>query len=91
MSSETMQVFSGSRITPEELLALAEFAAPDQFRDYAHLREAADNLSEWTDHDSSIVAAALRIGYRRLVRTSVMELLRAVAWVGSEEPLAQAS
>ena len=26
MSNETMQVFSGSAITPEELLVLAEFA-----------------------------------------------------------------
>jgi hypothetical protein len=91
MSYETMQVFSGSAITPEELLALAEFAAPDQFRDYEHLREAADNLSEWTDHDTAIVAAALRVGYRRHVRPTVMELLRAAAWVGSEESLAQAS
>jgi hypothetical protein len=91
MSYETMQVFSGSAITPEELLALAEFAAPDHFRDYEHLRDAAANLTEWIDHDTAIVAGALRIGHRRHVRGSVMELLRATAWVGAEQTLAQAS
>ena len=91
MSYETMQVFSGSAITPEELLALAEFAAPDQFRDYEHLRDAADSLSEWIDGDTAIAAGALRIAHRRRVRGSVAELLRATAWVGSEEPFAQAS
>ena len=91
MGYETMQVFSGSTITPEELLALAEFAAPDQFRDYEHLRDAADNLSEWIDGDTSIAAGALRIAHRRHVRGTVTELLRATAWVGSETHLAAAS
>jgi hypothetical protein len=91
MTKETLQVFSGSAITPEELLVLAEFAAPDRFDDYEHLREAAENLAEWTDGDSSTIAAALRLGHRRHVRPIVMELLRASAWVGSEEPFAQAS
>ncbi len=31
MNTETMQVFSGSAISPEELLVLAEFAAPSYF------------------------------------------------------------
>jgi hypothetical protein len=91
MTHDALQVFSGSAITDEELLALAEFAAPDRFRDYEHLREAAESLSEWTDHGSKTIASAMRLGYRRHVRPSVMELLRAARWVVSEEPLAQAS
>ena len=50
MNDETLQVFSGSAITPEELLVLAEFAAPSHFVSDEHLRDAAENLAEWTDH-----------------------------------------
>ena len=50
MNDETLQVFSGSAITPEELLVLAEFAAPSHFVSDEHLHDAAENLAEWTDH-----------------------------------------
>ena len=39
MTYETVQVFSGSPITPEELLVLAEFAAPSHFVSNDHLRD----------------------------------------------------
>ena len=53
MTAETMQVFSGSAITPEELLVLAEFAAPSHFLSDDHLHDAADNLAEWTNHQAN--------------------------------------
>ena len=59
MNDETLQVFSGSAITPEELLVLAEFAAPSHFVSDEHLHDAAENLAEWTDH---------RVGTRRRPR-----------------------
>ena len=62
MNDETLQVFSGSAITPEELLVLAEFAAPSHFVSDEHLHDAADNLAEWTDHRSSTIVGALRPG-----------------------------
>ena len=61
MSNRTMQVFSGSAITPEELLVLAEFAAPSHFVSDDALRDAADNLAEWTDHSPSTIVAALHL------------------------------
>src|SRR5207249_2618309 len=61
MTYETVEVFSGSPITPEELLVLAEFAAPSHFVSDDHLREAADNLAEWTDHRPATIAGALRL------------------------------
>lgn len=91
MTIDTMQVFSGSAITPEELLALAEFAAPAEYHDYQHLRDTAENLADWTDHDSATIADAIRIAVHRHVGPAVTELLRAAAWVSSEVPLARAS
>jgi hypothetical protein len=91
MTNGTMQVFSGSAITPEELLALAQFAAPAQYVDYEHLRDTAENLVDWTDHDSATIADAIRLAVRRHVGANVTELLRASAWISSEEPLARAS
>jgi len=76
MTYETMQVYSGSPVTPEELLVLAEFAAPSHFVSSEHLHEAAENLAEWTDRESSIAERALRLAADRDERPSVVELLR---------------
>ena len=98
MSNGTMQVFSGSAITPEELLVLAEFAAPSHFIGDDHLRDAADNIAEWTDHRARTIVAALHLATRRDVHPSVVQLLRAAAmlshdgaWSMAPEPLAEAS
>jgi hypothetical protein len=85
MSNGTMQVFSGSAITPEELLVLAEFAAPSHFVSDGALREAADNLAEWTDHRSSTIAAALHLAARRDVHPAVIQLLRAAAMLSTDD------
>jgi len=85
MSNGTMQVFSGSAITPEELLVLAEFAAPSHFVSDDALRDAADNLAEWTDHRSSTIAAALRLAARRDVHPTVFQLLRAAAMLSVDD------
>jgi hypothetical protein len=76
MTYETMQVYSGSPVTPQELLVLAEFAAPSHFVSDQHLHEAAENLAEWTDRQSSIAERALRLAASRDERPSVVELLR---------------
>jgi hypothetical protein len=75
MNDETLQVFSGSAINPEELLVLAEFAAPSHFVSDGHLRDAAENLAEWTDHHPTTIRDARRLATRRDVRSSVVELL----------------
>ena len=85
MSNGTMQVFSGSAITPEELLVLAEFAAPSHFVSDDALRDAADNLAEWTDHRSSTIAAALHLASYRDVHPTVVQLLRAAAMLSTPE------
>jgi hypothetical protein len=85
MNTETMQVFSGSAITPEELLVLAEFAAPSHFVSDGQLHDAADNLAEWTDHRSSTIVAALHLASRRDVHPSVIQLLRAAAMSTTDE------
>jgi hypothetical protein len=76
MTYETVHVFSGSPVTAEELLVLAEFAAPSHFVSDEHLHEAAENLAEWTDRQSSIAERALRLAASRDERPSVVELLR---------------
>ena len=91
MTYETVEVFSGSPITPEELLVLAEFAAPSHFVSDDHLRDAADNLAEWTDHQPATIAGALRLAARQDVRPSVVELLRMAASMTSGLRLAHAS
>jgi hypothetical protein len=91
MNTETMQVFSGSAITPEELLVLAEFAAPSHFVSDGQLNDAADNLAEWTDHRSSTIVAALHLASRRDVHSSVIRLLRAAAMSTTDESIARAS
>jgi hypothetical protein len=97
MSKGTMQVFSGSAITPEELLVLAEFAAPSHFVSDGALQDAADNLAEWTDHRPSTIVAALHLGTHRDVHPTVLELLRAAAMLADaptasvEQPLARVS
>jgi hypothetical protein len=91
MTNDTMQVFSGSAITPDELLVLAEFAAPSHFVSDGQLRDAADNLAEWTDHGTSTIAAALHLASRRDVRPSVIRLLRAAAMLSTDDALARAS
>ncbi len=91
MTNETMQVFTGSAITPDELLVLAEFAAPSHFVSDDQLRDAADNLAEWTDHRESTIAAALHLASRRGVRASVIQLMRAAAMLSTDEPMARAS
>jgi len=65
MNDETLQVFSGSAITPEELLVLAEFAAPSHFVSDEHLHDAAENLAEWTDHRPTTIHGALRLASQR--------------------------
>ena len=85
MSNGTMQVFSGSAITPEELLVLAEFAAPSHFVSDDALRDAADNLAEWTDHRASTIAAALHLAAYRDVHPTVVELLRAAAMLSTPD------
>ena len=96
MNNGTMQVFSGSAITPKELLVLAEFAAPSHFVSDDHLRDAADNLAEWTDHRPSTIVAALHLASQRDVHPTVIQLLRAAAMstrdeAPSDESLARAS
>jgi hypothetical protein len=91
MTYETVQVFSGSAITSEELLVLAEFAAPSHFVSDDHLRDAADNLAEWTDHRPAIIVGALRLALRQEVRPSVIQLLREAASTSSGLRLANAS
>jgi hypothetical protein len=92
MNDETLRVFSGSAITPEELLVLAEFAAPSHFVTDEHLRDAAENLADWTDHRPSTIHGALQLAAREAVRPSVVELLREAAVVsGGGVRLAHAS
>ena len=91
MNDETLQVFSGSAITPEELLVLAEFAAPSHFVSDEHLRDAAENLAEWTDHRASTIHGALRLASREEVRASVVDLLQAAAGTCPQLQLAYAS
>lgn len=92
MNNETLQVFSGSAITPEELLVLAEFAAPSHFVSDEHLSDAAENLADWTDHHPTTIQKARRLATRRDVRASVVELLdEAAAVSGGAIRLAHAS
>ncbi len=91
MNDETLQVFSGSAITPEELLVLAEFAAPSHFVSDEHLHDAAENLAEWTDHRVGTVRAALRLASRQDVRPSVVDLLSRAAGLCPQLQLAHAS
>jgi hypothetical protein len=91
MNDETLQVFSGSAITPEELLVLAEFAAPSHFVSDAHLHDAAENLAEWTDHRVNTIHGALRLASRQDVRASVVDLLQAAAGTCPQLQLAHAS
>src|SRR5690349_20128380 len=91
MNDETLQVFSGSAITPEELLVLAEFAAPSHFVSDEHLHDAAENLAEWTDHRVSTIHSALRLASHQDVRPSVVDLLRAAAGLRPQLQLAHAS
>ena len=91
MTYETVQVFSGSPVTCEELLVLAEFAAPSHFVSDDQLRDAADNVAEWTDHRSATIVGALRLASRRQVRPSVIALLREAAAMSSGLRLAHVS
>ena len=76
MTYETMQVYSGTPVTAEELLVLAEFAAPSHFVSDEHLHDAAENLAEWTDREAPVAERALRLAAVRQDRPSVVELLR---------------
>ena len=89
MSNGTMQVFSGSAITPEELLVLAEFAAPSHFVSDDAMHDAAENLAEWTDHEASTIVAALHLAMHRHVHGTVVELLRAAVMASGAEPVAR--
>ena len=91
MGNGTMQVFSGSAITPEELLVLAEFAAPSHFVSDDQLREPAADLAEWTDHRLSTIVAALHLASRRDVQPTVIRLLRAAAMSVRDDSVARAS
>lgn len=90
-SAATLKVFSGSAITPEELLVLAEFAAPSHFVSDDQLHDAAANLADWTDRRAGTILAALRLASRRSVRPSVTELLRRAVDTCSSLELARAS
>ena len=91
MTYETVQVFSGSPITAEELLVLAEFAAPSHFVSDDHLADAAANIAEWTEDGSATIDGALRLAAMRAVRPSVIDLLRAAAMLKPGLTLAHAS
>ncbi len=91
MTYETVQVYSGSPVTAEELLALAEFAAPSHFVSDGHLADAAANLAEWTEDGSAVLDGALRLASPQDVRPSVVELLRAAARLRPGLTLAPAS
>jgi len=75
MTDDTITVFSGSPITPEELLVIADFAAPSHFVSKEHLHTAAENVAEWTDHRAGTINAALGLAARRGARQSVVDLL----------------
>jgi hypothetical protein len=83
MTHETMHLYRGSPVTPEELLVLAEFAAPSHFVSVEHLHDAAVNLAEWTDRKASVARRALSLAARRDERPSVVELLREAVDVAS--------
>jgi hypothetical protein len=75
VDDRSFKVFSGSAISPEELLVIADFAAPSHFVSRGHLHDAADQLAEWTDHEPDTITAALRLASRRGARQSVVDLL----------------
>jgi hypothetical protein len=76
MTYETVQVYSGTPVSAEELLVLAEFAAPSHFFSDAQLHDAAENLVEWTDREARVAENALQLAAVRHDRPSVVELLR---------------
>ena len=76
MTNETLRVFSGTPITPEELLVLAEFVAPSHFVSHDHLHAAAQSLADWSDHRPDVVVDAIAMASTRDERPSVLELLR---------------
>ena len=75
MNQEILRVYSGSPITPEELLVIADFAAPSHFVSEEHLHAAAENVADWTDHRPATINAALQLANRRGARQSVVDLL----------------
>lgn len=91
MTYETVEVFSGSPVSAEELLVLAEFAAPSHFVSDAHLMDAAANIAEWTEDGSATIDGALLLASRQGVRAIVIELLRAAAALRPGLRLAHAS
>ncbi|MET0275764.1 MAG: hypothetical protein ABW211_02835 [Acidimicrobiia bacterium] len=73
------KVFSGTAISPLELLDLAEFATPDgELSDETLVREA-DNLAEWCDDNPSLARHALLLAQGRSSRAEVIAVLAELA------------
>ena len=75
----TTQVFSGTPITPSELLDLAEFATPVEFSSDAHRRYEADNLAEWCDDNPQLAQHAALLARGRGSRREVVQVLDELA------------
>jgi hypothetical protein len=78
MTKSTLLGFSGTPVSSEELLALAEYAAPSHFISDDHLHEAAQNLAEWSD-TAAVVVDALHLASARGDAPSVLQLLSETA------------
>ena len=71
----TTQVFSGTPITPSELVDLAEFATPSSLSTDAHRRYEADNLAEWCDDNPQLAQHAALLARGRGARFEVVAVL----------------
>ena len=71
----TTQVFSGTAISPTELLDLAEFATPAPPLSAQQRRIEADNLAEWCDHSPQLAQHAALLARGRDARPEVIEVL----------------
>ena len=83
MTKSTLRlVFSGTHVSAEDLLSLAEYAAPSQFDSDAELHEAAENLAEWLD-TPDVVVDAIRLAEARGDGPGVLQLLSEAAAVAA--------
>lgn len=83
MTKSTLLGFSGTPVSAEELLLLAEYAAPSHFVSDDHLHEAAENLAEWSD-TATVVVDALNLASARGDGPGVLQLLSETAALLSE-------
>jgi hypothetical protein len=68
--------FSGTPVSPEDLLLLADFLAPtDHFVADSHLAEAARNLATWADAHPNRLWVARDLAARRGERPTVVDVL----------------